>query len=74
MSIIRSTNTINIRPSFVDTVNLLPSSVSTIQYAGYIDENNTKRYGTFKYGARSYGTTTEYSAGQKMPQISTEVL
>lgn len=74
MPLIRSTSTINIKPLSISATNVVPLSVSTIQYAGYIDEDDTKRYGTFKYGSRTYGTTTEYSVGQKMPTISTEVL
>lgn len=71
MPIVRATSTVNLKPRSVSAINIAPISVNTTNYAAYIDEDDTKRYGSFKYGAKTYGTTTEYSVGQKMPAIST---
>ena len=71
MPIKRYTSTVNVKPRNVSARNIAPPSVNSIQYSAYIDPTNTKRYGTFKYGAKTYGMTTEYSVGQVLPKIST---
>jgi hypothetical protein len=71
MARIRNISTVNIKPANANTFNIRPQFVDTVQYAAYIDLDDANRYATFKYGAKKYGAGTEFSAGQKMPKIST---
>lgn len=72
MATLKYTNTINIKPGSVSTDNIKPLSASTINYAGAYLSSASKKYGDFKYGAKTYGSTTTTSAGQVMPSISTK--
>ena len=74
MPVLRHTSTQNIKPSSISTTNIKPVSVSTERFSAYINPLTSNRYGSFKYSAKKYGSTTEYSVGQKMPSISTEVI
>lgn len=72
MATLKYTNTINIKPGSVCTENIKPLSASTINYAGAYVASGSKRFGDFKYGAKTYGSTTITSAGQVMPSTNTK--
>lgn len=72
MSRLIAVSTINIIPQTVSALNVVPINSSTVTYASVIDGDDNNRYGGFKFGTTNqYGPTSEISAGQKMPEIST---
>lgn len=52
-------------------MNFAPPSTNTKTYAGSYSLTTSKKYGDFKYGARTYGETSLSSIGQAMPVVNT---
>jgi len=71
----RETSTLNIKPTSINALNNVPLSVTTQGCSAYIDLADTNRWGSFVWGdGTTWGITTEYSIGQKMPPASTVVI
>lgn len=71
MPVIRHTNTTNIKPASINTLNIVPNYLNTVNYAAAFTLSSSRKFGTFKFGEKQFGTTTETSAGQRMPVTNT---